>query len=366
MSYKTGARVSTGERKMGMKRWFCLCLGILLLLNGTACRSNLSAWQEQYDLGVRYLSEGNYEEAIIAFEATIKIDPTKPESYLLLADIYVETGYYESAISILEDGYKITNDDSLYERLSGLQNDAFIRSDAFKPANLLTVSGENILSEFLSLMKSNDIEATAERCRDFTWVANFSGIDGTTENANHGEFRTIYKGYKVELSWGMGDTQNYSIEFRPHEGDAYYFSIFLGEAPYEVRHFCKGQSSGWNWNGDFTHTERMVMGSGTIEEVKSSGQVIDGLLDGEVFIKESNDTYDVWTPEYYQMFDNGKIVFTQDNIFPDRFNIAYVYDQSGQKDYRSSTDNPAEWSNWVSSYRTGAHESSGEEDLLWN
>lgn len=29
-------------------------------------------WQEQYDLGLRYLSEGNYEEAIIAFTAAIE------------------------------------------------------------------------------------------------------------------------------------------------------------------------------------------------------------------------------------------------------------------------------------------------------
>ena len=38
-------------------------------------------WQEQYDLGLRYLSEGNYEEAIIAFTAAIEIDDTRPEAY---------------------------------------------------------------------------------------------------------------------------------------------------------------------------------------------------------------------------------------------------------------------------------------------
>lgn len=38
-------------------------------------------WQEQYDLGVRYLSDGNYEEAIIAFTAAIEIDDTRPEAY---------------------------------------------------------------------------------------------------------------------------------------------------------------------------------------------------------------------------------------------------------------------------------------------
>ena len=37
-------------------------------------------WQEQYDLGVRYLSEGNYEEAVIAFTAAIEIDPKPPDT----------------------------------------------------------------------------------------------------------------------------------------------------------------------------------------------------------------------------------------------------------------------------------------------
>lgn len=40
-----------------------------------------SGWQEQYDLGVRYLNDGNYEEAIIAFTAAIEIDPKKPQAY---------------------------------------------------------------------------------------------------------------------------------------------------------------------------------------------------------------------------------------------------------------------------------------------
>lgn len=336
----------------------------ILSLAGCAQEDGIASWQEQYDLGIRYLSEGNYEEAIIAFEAAIKIDPKKSESYLALSDIYIEMGDLDMAVSVLENGYKKTGDISLQELLIALQDDSFTFSDAFNPINLLNESEKNTLSEFLSLMQSDDIETMVERCRNSTWLENFSGLGEASKNADYGVFRTIYEGYKVELSWEVGDF--YSIEFRPYEGDAYYFSIFIGETPYEVRHFCKGQSSGWNWNGEFAHTELMIMGSGNIKEVKSSGQVVDGLLDGEIFISEYNDTYSEKHPEYYQMFDNGKIVFTQDDVFEDRFNMAYVYDQSGQKDYLTSTDNPAKWSDWVSSYRTGAHESRGENDLLWN
>lgn len=58
-------------------------LTIVLVLGLCACEQSTDAtWQEQYDLGVRYLSEGNYEEAIIAFTAAIDIDAKGAFAYL--------------------------------------------------------------------------------------------------------------------------------------------------------------------------------------------------------------------------------------------------------------------------------------------
>ena len=59
-----------------MKQFACVFLTIILLLTLAACSKAPEAdpadgapgWQTQYDLGVRYLSEGNYEEAILAFD----------------------------------------------------------------------------------------------------------------------------------------------------------------------------------------------------------------------------------------------------------------------------------------------------------
>ena len=60
------------KRALGIRWIFGLVLTILLL---TACgQSGEAKWQEQYDLGVRYLSEGNYEEAIVAFTAAVSSD----------------------------------------------------------------------------------------------------------------------------------------------------------------------------------------------------------------------------------------------------------------------------------------------------
>ena len=102
-----------------MKRITTLFLTGLLLLSLIACGAK-DAWQEQYDLGFRYLNEGNYQEAVIAFEAAIEIDAKRPEAYLGAADGYVGLGDYASARSILERGYAETGDESLKNRLDAL------------------------------------------------------------------------------------------------------------------------------------------------------------------------------------------------------------------------------------------------------
>lgn len=62
-----------------------------------ACGQKAATWEEQYDLGVRYLSDGNYEEAIIAFTAAIEIDPKRAEAFLGRGDAYEELGDLERA-----------------------------------------------------------------------------------------------------------------------------------------------------------------------------------------------------------------------------------------------------------------------------
>ena len=104
-----------------MKRICSLILTLALVLGLCACGQKAPTWQEQYDLGVKYLSEGNYQEAIIAFTAAIEIDPKRPESYLKAAESYVASGDNESAIAILEKGVEATGDVSLSDYLEKLQ-----------------------------------------------------------------------------------------------------------------------------------------------------------------------------------------------------------------------------------------------------
>ena len=110
-----------------MKRFLSFLLAMMILFALPGCGGNKETaedtgmnWQEQYDLGIRYLSEGNYEEAIIAFTAAIEIDPKRVDAYVSLADVYVELGDMENAMAILESGYAETGDEALREYLDML------------------------------------------------------------------------------------------------------------------------------------------------------------------------------------------------------------------------------------------------------
>ena len=113
-----------------MRRTVSLLLALVLLLALCACgkkdtgAAGVGSWQDQYDLGVRYLSDGNYEEAIIAFTAAIKIDSKRPEAYLGLADAYTGAGDLDAARKALEDGLAATGDTEIQARLDELSAEA--------------------------------------------------------------------------------------------------------------------------------------------------------------------------------------------------------------------------------------------------
>lgn len=116
-----------------------------------ACGNNTAEWQERYDLGVEYFAEKNYEDAVSAFTEAIQIDPEQQqafisrgdayvmlddhledaladyeqalqldesciEGYIGLADVYLYEGNVESATSILDKGYAITENEALSHR----------------------------------------------------------------------------------------------------------------------------------------------------------------------------------------------------------------------------------------------------------
>ncbi|MCD8196575.1 MAG: tetratricopeptide repeat protein [Lachnospiraceae bacterium] len=94
-----------------MKRKGSMVVLIVLLLVLTACgESTTDQWQEQYDLGQKYLLEEDYEAAIVAFTAAIEIDPNEAAAYIGLADTYIGSANIDKAMEILQDAKEIMPD----------------------------------------------------------------------------------------------------------------------------------------------------------------------------------------------------------------------------------------------------------------
>ena len=105
-----------------MRRLVALLIVLAMVLL-PACRKE-DRWQEQYELGRKYLSDGDYEEAILAFTLAIEIDPQQPKAYLYRGDAYImaaldamEDGDYDEAKDYLD----LADDD--YDRAEDLDYD---------------------------------------------------------------------------------------------------------------------------------------------------------------------------------------------------------------------------------------------------
>lgn len=113
-----------------------IAAGLFVLIVNSAERRLV----DQLELGRKYLEEMNYEQAIVAFEAVIAIDPKCEEAYLSLAEAYVAQGVGDSgvylsgediyvvkenvkkAMEILEEGYSQTGLETILTRLEELSD----------------------------------------------------------------------------------------------------------------------------------------------------------------------------------------------------------------------------------------------------
>lgn len=106
--------------------FFCVLLLCMALLMGCAGNTTVTA-REQYDLGLRYLSESNYEEAILAFTKAIEIDEKHADAYVGRAQAYVALGT-EEALAQAKADYATAA--SLYEEQGETEKAEQVRDEA--------------------------------------------------------------------------------------------------------------------------------------------------------------------------------------------------------------------------------------------
>lgn len=143
--------------------------------------SDVLTWQEQYDLGIRYLNDGNYEEAIIAFTAAIEIDEKNVAAYLGRAEAYVNCN--DSANALADYNAAIEIDSNCQQAYGGVANIYIGQGDYDKAAEILTyISDESVKSKLLEEIerqKTDSLELAEIQLDNVTYT--FSKNDETVE-----------------------------------------------------------------------------------------------------------------------------------------------------------------------------------------
>ena len=287
-----------------VKRIYIFLISVLCACLLSACAqttSNESTWQEQYDLGIRYLSEGNYEEAIIAFTAAIEIDPkqalayvgrgdaymgsgeaeenltaaqadyekaleldkTLENAYLGLANAYVRQGQTDRALEILRQGLERTeNSQRIADKIIELEDTSesyvepekalsynayggteFTQREDFRDMQNLTNEEASLIKKVLDTTISNDMNQLSQLGKQY--------IDST--GCDSVFIRTILDGYKIEyrsrFSTFHGEMET-PIEVRPENGTGY--DAYITESVGGHRTLC--ECAEWQWNGIATYT----------------------------------------------------------------------------------------------------------------
>lgn len=86
---------------------------------------------EQISLGLKYLSERNYKEAVLVFDEAIHIDSKNTSVYLYLAEAYIQQNLFDEAKKILESGFEETQSDEIKKKL-----------EEFKSGNIVDGNGQ--------------------------------------------------------------------------------------------------------------------------------------------------------------------------------------------------------------------------------
>lgn len=269
--------------------WFCA----MLMLAG--CASKAESYQDKYDLGVKYVSEGNYEEAILALNAAIEIDPKQVDAYLTLADIYIQQNNTDAAIAVIEQGLAtLGSDESLSNKLEELtittttdqEQSAETSSTERTPESFaeretpfeeLDSYLQGVIQQTVTAVINNDEQSLVALCNDETFGSGKTmGVYTRIDN------------YKVYFFHG-DNLNDLSIDIREENGTAYMADVSgrIGdEAPYTYTvSRAEGHTQSWIWNGPFTmryvwYQPFDFIPIPDVTEYNAVGAAVNGYVDG--------------------------------------------------------------------------------------
>lgn len=205
---------------------------------------------EQLSVGEKYLTEENYDEAIIAFKKAIDIQPNNPDLYIKLADAYIASDNTEEAVKILEEGMNKTSSADIEKKLNDLKSDMQYEEYMKEGQNALSnkiydIAAENF--EKASAVKPQEVEPylSASEC--------YIG-----EDDNDNAVKILEEGYEATKSEEIKEKLEalktslqpiYFDTIQEYNGSVYYTSTIQGCA---ISENASGPNSHFNLVCDFS------------------------------------------------------------------------------------------------------------------
>ncbi|OUQ15521.1 tetratricopeptide repeat protein [Lachnoclostridium sp. An138] len=315
-----------------MKKYiFVVCIMCIFL---TACSGRLELQiREQLDLGTQYLSEGQYEEAIVAFQKVITLEPKQVEAHKGLGQAYQYCGeavedivekrdYFSQAAEeyevVLEQNPEDTEVQEWLETVLNQIEELDQQIEAQKQEELVREEYADLLANILDLFVSEDYEQIYELMRGEEYAElckNFQGDLIFLQEGNIGLGFYVHGIYYGEY------------EGRIRQGEGIWMCNY-GMAEEEWMYVAQGTWEQDLPNGEFTE-EIQTSNS----EMITKGRVIDGVWDGPA---TEETTYTDGRKETYQIsFTDGKFDILRTYVGGDG-DIIYVYGDNGEDEAATS------------------------------
>lgn len=251
--------------------WLVICM----MLSSCGGQSTESAWQEQYDLGIRYLSDGNYEEAIIAFTAAIEIDPNRAEAYVGRGDAYIGSGEAEDNLTAALADYEkaVDLDVTNVNAWLGLA-DIYIKQGNYKKAQEIIEQGKVFFAQNSSELSALEeieqrliLEMLGNEDYGFLfsgdmvvpqeWTVNGKPITDTTLS----DWQSAYPSEDAGVS-GSGDNVTYTPYWRIDDHTL---------RPSNISAYFEGESLFWvHWRGEDGNNDYATYIQPELREIKTS------------------------------------------------------------------------------------------------
>ena len=118
-----------------------LIIGAVILINPSTPTESVT---ELLSLGERFLSELNYEQALVQFLLVIEIEPRNAQAYYGAARAYLGLGQTNNAIDILRQGIEMTGDAQLQSMLDELTASLALYDSGDDTGNLGELTAEQL------------------------------------------------------------------------------------------------------------------------------------------------------------------------------------------------------------------------------